>query len=58
MRYAPLNISTASVPYTPDIPSAVPLGQNFTNINNPNIVSGSSGGSAVGTATSMVSRTT
>lgn len=54
MRYQPTNISTNNVPY-PDIPSAVPLGQSFTNINNPTIVSGSSGGSAVGVATNMVS---
>ncbi|GAQ87788.1 hypothetical protein KFL_003770080 [Klebsormidium nitens] len=57
VRYAPLNISTNSVPYTPDIPSAVPLNQSFTNINNPNIVSGSSGGSAVAAATSMIAVT-
>lgn len=56
VRYMPANVSTAvsSIPYLPGIPTAVPVNQTFININSPNIVSGSSGGSAVGTATSVV----
>ncbi|GAQ86884.1 hypothetical protein KFL_003180050 [Klebsormidium nitens] len=59
VRYMPANVSTSvsNIPYLPGIPTAVPVNETFININSPNIVSGSSGGSAVGTATNVIAVT-
>ncbi|GAQ85762.1 hypothetical protein KFL_002530070 [Klebsormidium nitens] len=57
VRYQPINVSTFDLPYYPEIPSAVPVNQTFTNTYSPGIISGSSGASAVGAATNIIAVT-
>lgn len=56
VRYSISGSITINDPYS-NVPSALPNGSTYTNFNNPGIVSGSSSGSAVAAAVSLVSRT-